>query len=76
MLAGFIKENYLHEIATHYSEKPFPTNEYKEFVLSLFPKNTYELSQKGVATFNLALIPKAAPSKHKKAVKETVPTKI
>jgi hypothetical protein len=75
-LAGFIKENCLHEIAMHYSEKTFPSNEYKDFILSLFPKNTYQLSQKGAVTFNIALIPKVAPSKAKKAVKEAVQSKI
>lgn len=75
-LAGFFKESYLYEIAIHYSEKTFPSNEYKEFILSLFPKNTYQLSQKGAVTFNLALIPKVAPSKVKKTVKEAAPTKI
>jgi hypothetical protein len=45
-------------------------------VLSLFPKSTYLASQKGTVAFNLALIPKVAPAKPKKAVKEVVEAKV
>lgn len=58
----FIKENFLYEAALYYHEKEISNDHFKNFIITLFPKNSYQRHERGTVLFNTKLIKRKMPS--------------